>query len=63
MTEKLEHAFNIVIRYGYCSNCRHTLDKGDCHEHDCYVHGVGLIRDALEKAVESSNEVKDEYYY
>ena len=57
MTNKAyERAFNIAIKYGFCSDCRFGLDKSHCHEYDCYESAVKIIRDALEKldAIEES---------
>ena len=57
MTNKAyERAFNIAIKYGFCSGCGWVLDKGHCHECDCYQNAVNVIRDALEKldAIEAS---------
>ena len=57
MTNKTyERAFNIAIKYGFCSDCVQDLDKGHCHECDCYQNAVKVIRDALEKldAIEES---------
>lgn len=50
MTNKAyERAFNIAIKYGFCSDCVQGLDKGHCHECDCYQNAVKVIRVALEK--------------
>ena len=50
MTNKAyERAFNIAIKYGFCSDCRLVWDKRHCHECDCYQNTVKVIRDALEK--------------
>lgn len=57
MTNKTyERAFNIAIKYGFCSDCVQDLDKGHCHEYDCYQNAVKVIHDALEKldAIEES---------
>ncbi len=57
MTNKAyERAFNIAIKYGFCSDCVQDLDEGRCHECDCYQSAVKVIRDALEKldAIEAS---------
>ena len=57
MTNKAyERAFNIAIKYGFCSDCVHDFDKGYCHECDCYQNAVKVILDALEKldAIEES---------
>lgn len=59
MTNKAyEQAFNIAIKYGFCSDCRLRLHRSYCHECDCYQNAVKVIRDALEKldAIEASKE-------
>ena len=55
--EAYERAFNTAIKYGFCSDCAWDLDKGHCHECDCYQNTVKVIRDSLEKldAIEASN--------
>lgn len=40
-------AFNIVVKYGFCNECRWTLDDKHCHECDCYQNGVKIIREAM----------------
>lgn len=62
--EAYERAFNIAIKYGFCSDCAWVLDKGHCHECDCYQNAVKVIRDALEKldAIETIKSSKDMAY-
>ena len=65
MTNKAyERAFNIAIKYGFCSDCVHDFDKGYCHECDCYQNAVKVIRDALEKldTIETIKSSKDMSY-
>ena len=40
-------AFNIVVKYGFCGDCRWTLDDKRCHECDCYQNGVKIIREVM----------------
>lgn len=42
-----EVAFNVVVRYGFCGDCRHILDSDRCQECDCFWNGVRIIRKAL----------------
>lgn len=47
MNKELQSAFNVVVKYGFCCDCRYYLDSRDCEETMCY-RDVNLIRDALE---------------
>ena len=62
--EAYERAFNISIKYGFCSDCAWGLDKGHCHECDCYQNAVKVIRDTLEKldVIETIKSSKDMAY-
>ena len=50
MNNKLQCAFNVVVKYGFCGKCRWELDSEQCHYCDCYQNGVKRIREALETA-------------
>ena len=58
MNAKLQYAFNVVVKYGFCGNCHWRLDSNHCHECDCYENGVKRIREALEIASEVIEEDK-----
>ena len=45
--KRKQTAFNIVIKYGFCRDCKWTLDSKHCHECDCYQNGVKIIREAM----------------
>lgn len=45
---KYERAFNIVVKYGFCGDCKWGLDRSHCHECDCYKNGVKLLREAVD---------------
>ena len=49
--EKLKSAFNVVVKYGFCGDCRWIFDSDECHEFDCYQNGVAIIKQALEKQI------------
>ena len=57
MNEELQSAFNIVVKYGFCGECRYNLDSRYCEDTMCYK-AVNLIRDALEtiSEMEEKNE-------
>lgn len=48
---ELERAFNIVIRYGFCGDCRWFCDSEECHRYDCYRNGVKPIKEAIDMVV------------
>ena len=50
MNNELQCAFNVVVKYGFCADCRWRFDSKQCHECDCYENGVKRIREALEIA-------------
>ena len=60
MNTKLQCAFNVVVKYGFCADCRWKLDSEQCHKCDCYENGVKRIREALEIASEVAEEDKHE---
>ena len=45
-----EEAFNIVVKYGFCGDCRWCYEDKHCVEYDCYK-GVQLIKEALKKQI------------
>lgn len=48
MTEQEKQtAFDIVVKYGFCGDCRWTLDGKHCHDCDCYQKGVKIIREVM----------------
>lgn len=55
MNKKLQSAFNVVVKYGFCGECRYNLDSIYCEGTMCYKD-VNLIRDALEVFSEMEEE-------
>ena len=54
--DKLESAFNVVVKYGFCSDCRWEFDSEKCHQFDCYENSVKIIRETIDFAI--NNGVK-----
>lgn len=63
---KYASAFNVAIRYGFCSDCRKTLSHDSCEGYDCYNNSVKVIADALEKQIPKKpimrKDVAETYY-
>ena len=47
MRKKKEAAFNIVVKYGFCGNCRWKFEDNHCRECDCYKNGVSIIKKSM----------------
>ena len=45
--KKLESAFNIVVKYGFCQDCRWVFEDKHCLECGCYQDGAKIIKEAL----------------
>lgn len=48
MNSKLQQAFNVVVKYGFCGDCRWNFESSNCVKHDCYENCVSVIQDALD---------------
>ena len=45
--QRKQAAFDLVVKYGFCGDCKWILDDSHCHECDCYQNGVKVIREAM----------------
>ena len=45
--KKKEAAFNIIVKYGFCSGCRWKFEDKQCKECDCYKSGVRIIKKSM----------------
>lgn len=65
MTPK--EAFNVVVKYGFCGDCRRTFEDEHCIKCDCY-QCVKFIKEAVEKQIakkptEINEKASDDYYW
>lgn len=53
LKNKYNAAFNIAIRYGFCSDCRWAFESKECIACDCYANAVSLIKQAIVKQIDT----------
>lgn len=59
LKSKYNAAFNIAIKYGFCSDCRWAFESKECMSCDCYENAVSAIRQAIMKQIPKAPRVED----
>lgn len=45
--EQRDAAFQIVVKYGFCGDCRWKFESKNCVKCDCYQNAVKVIKDIM----------------
>ena len=53
--EQRDAAFRIVVKYGFCGDCRWKFESKNCVKYDCYQNAVKVIKDVMFEEVQTDD--------